>query len=192
MNQNHIEGLSDFLERWNNHIGTEDAPVNNLKSLVGNINTTGSPNCFVSYISTRWDKDFADNLEAGIKGLVLFLVKRMNCITYSSCQGHPRVNSTLRFRERHVGIIPRNREEKYWLKDFLGDVSETANSLSNVKSVKVFIEIGLITSNGLSKSCVDIIFASTNQNEKKYFQELEKLYSLFLSVINEKYRKHYS
>jgi uncharacterized protein len=59
----------------------------------------------------RGHPQFAAALEDGVRALVILLIDRLDCVTFSSCEGHAAVDGrTLRWG-RSVDILPRDADE---------------------------------------------------------------------------------
>lgn len=109
---NHVEGLGDFLRRWDS--GEEilcDPAVGSNVGTAGEINETGSPDCLSARLLTKWHPGFERVVEPGVLALVKALVWAWDAITYSSCAGHA-AHGRAELRPCHVGIVPRDAKER--------------------------------------------------------------------------------
>ena len=76
----------------------------------GNINSDGTTACCDSAIFTKYHRYFKRSIEQGVRDLTIALILKLNCITYSSCQGHfSREDAGM--RQRYVAVMPRDEEE---------------------------------------------------------------------------------
>jgi uncharacterized protein len=180
MATNYFRDLKHFMERWD-HGSVVITKNPNLKiGKYGNINLDGTPDCYEAKSFVKGDRGFNDSIERGVRELVLLLIEKLGCITYSSCQGHPACDAAP-MRERHVGIIPRNALEYLELLQHLQNAKEFTNSSVQPQSVRVAIYEAILDSDDCSLPCFDIFFISTNSDKRNYFDDLDVVYHEFIT-----------
>lgn len=187
---NHVEHLHAFLRAWDTApagevqaVGEEEAPHQVLRSAYGNINRAGSPYCLAAAIYTPSHPDFIASIEPGVLDLVALLTYRLNCITYSSCEGH--YSDGDHFYLRYVSIIPRDAEEGVRLAKALTvlctKVAALANESANVLPV---VEVVKVTSDdGPTLEGIDVTFRSLTADSTIYFKHLECPYLLLCKAL---------
>lgn len=106
-------------------------------SEAGNINFEGVLAGTYAHIFTPREPDFEASIEAGVRPVVLALVREGGLVTYTSCEGHGYASSKLS-SECHVGVLPRTRGElrRAW-KAFRRAVSRAGGGLS-VSSLAIY------------------------------------------------------
>jgi hypothetical protein len=193
MMRNHVDGLHHFIKYWDKAHDELNAESNRfIQSHVGNINTKESNYCFkATNIYAKWEPEFERSIESEVRELVLCLIEKLHCITYSSCAGHKYKNRN--FSLRHVGIVPRNSLEYNSLLKVLRLVAKVTNRNINnnhntvndkkINGVKLIISEDIVTSDGPSMPCIDIIFVPTIDDQVLYFQDLEFVYDKFLELL---------
>jgi hypothetical protein len=152
------------------------------RSELDNLNTDGTPNCRAGPVVTRWHPEFFSCIEEGVRDLVEVLVSRMDCITYSSCQGHPGVPGGVIARERCVGIVPRDQAELESVLAVLEQAARNTNLEFHSQEVQIVLDRDALTSDGSSRACIDVRFACL-RDVNGYFRELEPMYRHFLDEL---------
>jgi hypothetical protein len=166
--KNYVTDLGVFITRWNTHEEQQYPALDRVVvGVAGNINYTGEPACSSSLMLTRWHPNFSDVVEPGVRDLVAVLIERLDCITYSSCEGHP-ATETSEMRCRHVGIVARSRHE---LERFKG-VLVRAAEIGEERSVEVVAEVVQIESDGDDGIGIDVVFRPSSIDDFGYFDEL--------------------
>lgn len=185
--KNHVSNLQEFIKRWHEGKKISDTISKGfLKSDLGNINIDKSPTCSKANIFTKWHPRFEDSIEVGVRELVLRLIQKLDCITYSSCQGHVVADNHTSFTVRHVGIVPRNSFECNYLLQILQQIGESTNNNMRRKLVRVIVKKNIITSEDADMSCIDILFVPVVYDQKicsLYFKDLEFVYNEFLTQL---------
>ncbi len=181
---NYAAGLTDFLRRWDNAeevAGTRDALFK--ASPLGNINAEGSPSCSRSAILDRHHPLFLDSLEPGVRDLVVQLIQRLDCITYSSCEGHRGEGSVRQFSLRQVGIVPRDEREHQRLAEALVALAQATNATDAATKVHIAVRSGVLVSEVEDRPCIDLVFVAGTDDEDIYFQAVEEASRTFLRVF---------
>jgi hypothetical protein len=193
MMRNHVDGLHHFIKCWDKAHDELNAESNSfIQRHVGNINIKESNYCFkATNIYAKWEPEFERSIESEVRELVLCLIEKLHCITYSSCAGHKYKHR--KFSLRHVGIVPRNSLEYNSLLKVLRLVAKVTNRNINnnhntvndkkINGVKLIISEDIVTSDGPSMPCIDIIFVPTIDDQVLYFQDLEFVYDKFLELL---------
>ncbi|QMW01461.1 methyltransferase domain-containing protein [Spirosoma foliorum] len=184
---NRMRNVEAFLANWDNPTLLEiNKKVNLKKSSAGNLNYNGSldgkkgPNLVSKNIH------FTSHLEKGVSDLVMYLTGTLDCITYTSCEGHmsERINS-----ERHVGIIPRDVIDYIRIINFFSSVW---NKVTIIESRFKSIRFGIAKNNLLDRnrlySVLDFyLYKHPGQKWKTYFSEINKAtQELILILRNER------
>ena len=180
---NHVSGLIQFRKKWDERNQRNGISPKNARSNQGHINLHGSATCFCSAIFTPTDPEFIDSIEVGVRELVLFLIDKLNCITYSSCEGHPPVDESP-MRQRHVGILPRDANEYARLLHLLRRAADNCHMNCDCQTtVRIEIKEAIITTEGPKVPCIDIIFVAVTSNWSEYSRMLESAYPEFLAQL---------
>lgn len=175
---NRFKNLRSFLLNWDAPVADMVIPAEVKVSSLGNINIEGSvANGSPSHTLTRNDPRFYEFIEAGVRELVKALITKFNCITYSSCEGHPSVPGISAFEPRHVGIIPRDYDEYLVLHKSLiyltARVNEYMCAPGSEYGVHIVTRIEPIESDdGGPVYGLDIYFYKLEDDEGKYFSEV--------------------
>jgi hypothetical protein len=179
---NGVSGLSRFREEWDTQKPRDGHVFENAKSEQGHINVEGSARCLSSAIFTPAAPEFWNAVEPGIRPLVTFLIEKLNCITYSSCEGHP-PSDDYPMRGRHVGILPRNQEDLTRLMTVLGAAAEAACTSADRDVVDLKIHEDLITSEGPDVHCVDVLFVAGTLDFPTYAAKAASVQAAFLERL---------
>jgi hypothetical protein len=183
---NEVDGLVDFLRRWQSREEENRAAVPLRTSENGNINVEGSPQSYSSAIFTRWHASFTDSLEPGVRELVLALIEAWDCITYSSCEGHRSIAGTP-WRPRHVRMASRSSAEDQRIGSALDQLVTRTNAphCGGPGPVLVQRRSTIVGDAGLEMPGWDLVFASTSSDEDGYWASLEPVYRTCLLAVEE-------
>jgi hypothetical protein len=179
---NHVSGLIQFCENWDGGKRRMGASLNNAQSAGGHVNRDGSAACFSSLIFTPADPEFVDAIEGGARDLVLLLIEGLNCITYSSCEGHAPAGQNP-MRQRHVGVLPRTAEEDVHLVRLFRNAAEATHRNRGRETVHIHIKETILTTDGPDVPCIDIVFAAVTPDWVAYSQALDPVYREFLTHL---------
>ena len=186
---NFFNGLEDFIAKWEGYVAYSphmDKDLTFVKGKQGVINLDGERSCFEASIFSKASSLFENAIEDGIKSLVIFLVRSIDCITYTSCQGHAESECTS-LSYRHVGILPRNEQEYQSLIKKLNRVKSHVDETIVDSFVEVVVEENFVDSETLRMPCIDITFVPTENHEDQYFIHLEKTYESFVECIKQEF-----
>lgn len=186
---NFFNGLEDFIAKWEGYVSYSPHMDNDLPFVRGEqgiINLNGELSCLEASIFSKASSLFQDAIEDGVKSLVVFLVYSIDCITYTSCQGHAGSECTSP-SYRNVGILPRNEQEYQDLIEKLNRVKSHVDETSIDSFVKVVVEENLVDSETLSMPCIDITFIPRENYEDQYFIYLEKTYESFVEFAKQEF-----
>jgi hypothetical protein len=134
-------------------------------------------------IVPRSDPRFWKQVESGIQPLVRALVDRLGWITYSSCEGHlrwqyPGMESQI--EPCHVGVLPRDTEERQQQLRHLFEVAARTNSRFWSEDVMVRVHTEwLHAQSGGSREAVDILFLPRSRYGDRYFKCLREITAEF-------------
>ncbi|MGL4503059.1 MAG: hypothetical protein ACRCU2_28615 [Planktothrix sp.] len=181
----YLSGLQEFMASWEDRF-VETTPVEIFReSPLGNINTDGTAACADSPILSKYDRKFKQAIEPGVRDLTVALILKLNCITYSSCQGHISTSKS-QMRPRYVGILPRNLDEYYNLVEQLTTLTELTNAALPQNPVQVVLTPDILESENCVMPCFNLFFISKSADETTYFQEVEAVYQTFLKLLNDR------
>jgi hypothetical protein len=181
---NELSGLAGFIRRWDaeklNARPARDVSVD--RSCFGNINIGGQPKTATSHLVSKNDQDFYAFIEPGVRDWVAFFVERMGVTTYTSCEGHDYGTRGQEPDERHVGIIPRSRQER-------DDIIDFYHSISTL-TAHPYCEVSYMDHHAVQGkhriSAVDIyISKQQNADWDQYFSSLNSYYQRVVNLSHE-------
>jgi len=185
MMTNRVTNLEKFIQLWDRNVILPETDLDILKkSPQGNINIDGTASCFMARLLISSHPKFEEAIESGVRKLVMALIKKFNCITYSSCQGHFFSDKSAPMRERVVQIIPRDNLEHEYLLNVLKSLANSANLKVRQKSVKLLVYEENLASKNLTMSGIRMQFKSQVEDEEIYFREIEGLYTNIVDLIS--------
>jgi hypothetical protein len=186
MSENYLHGLKTFIKMWDKNQFNVEIDLDMLRlSDKGNVNFAGNSICYESPTLTKSHPLFGKAIEVGVRKLTFSLVKKLNCITYSSCQGHFSSKESPIMRQRYVGIIPRNEQESQYFLKYLHDLANTVNNQVKQTLVRVVIDTRMLDSDEGSMSCINFCFVPLiSEDEELYFRDVEIVYNQVLEVLN--------
>jgi uncharacterized protein len=180
---NYLGGVRGLLERWDG--GGRDfeekrRPV--IASACGNLNIHGSASDTAAYIFAPHEPQFLGSLEPRIRPLVVALIDAMDCITYSSCQGHPATPHSPS-RPASVGLLARRPEEGAHQHTVLSRLADRAMASAVSREVDVRVTAGTLDSDDGPHPCVDLEFLSTTGDEAAYFAAIDDAVAILTRLI---------
>ncbi|WP_254566164.1 hypothetical protein [Oscillatoria sp. HE19RPO] len=181
----YFSGLQEFIASWDDRFVEENSAETFRESPLGNINTDGTAACADSPILSKYHRKFKKSIEPGVRDLTIALILKLNCITYSSCQGHLSTSKS-QMRPRYVGILPRDLPEYHSLFEQLKTVADLTNARLPQNPVQVVLTPDTLESETCVMPCFNLFFISKSANETLYFQEVEAVYQTFLNLLNER------
>lgn len=182
---NRMRDFAGFLESWRDPAHPDNAATVNLQvTEFGNINCTGEPGNYDGHALSKWQAQFRDSLENGIRELVLFCVDELGWITYTSCEGHAYPGQRIPCAERHVGFAPRSEEEAAATATLLRKCAEAVNRSATFWAVRVEVVPGALDSDGAVHPIIDLFFRRRRLVPwRLYFRRIDDLYSHFLAEL---------
>lgn len=153
--QNRVTGLADFRAEWDRKRPSARAAATVAEGDHGHINVEGSASCLSGAIFTPADPEFLRSIEEGIRPLVTLLVEDLDCITYSSCEGHPPAGEA-RMRVSHVGILPRDDADRARIRAAL-EPAAAAVPLAAAAVLELVDDV-IASDDGTDVLCVDVVF----------------------------------
>ncbi len=182
---NRVDGLVDFLRRWERRDELAREELEFAVSSVGNINRDAAPACSESWLLTRWHPSFADSVEAGVRELVLRLVIDWDCVTYSSCEGH-RSTAQVPARVRHVRMVSLDRAAHTRLERRLARLVDATNAGLEGPGVRLRVAPSVVDSDDdLQAPGLDLIFEPESADESRYWERLEPAYQRCLAHLGD-------
>lgn len=182
---NRISDLPRFLRCWDDAAAEQNlTPVHLHFSRFGNINGSGRLGDYDGHALSQWHVQFEKSLEAGIRELVLFLVRSFGWITYTSCQGHLYQDTECPPVERHVGLMPRSRRELEEMRVILDSVALAVNS--HLVNLAIRVEaLGVdLESDNRSYPAIDFVFLlRPGFSWESYFGQLAQVQCRLLTEL---------
>lgn len=182
---NHLEGLAHLVRTWDNRCELIAGPEPiQPKEEATPAEPCSHPSAAPALIVSRWHPQFADYLEPGVRTLVCRLIDALDCITYSSCEGHRLNQNPPGFSLCHVGILPRDGDELARLKQILTRVAAAVNSADSRSKVRLAVKSNVLTSEGPDHECIDLVFLAETDCADDYFRDLGPACELFSEVLD--------
>jgi hypothetical protein len=184
---NNIHNLGLFMASWDDPSHPRNLGIVDLrKTPYGNVNKTGIAGNYTAQILSRWHPQFSASLEIGIRNLVLVLIERFDWITYSSCEGHYYHDLGVVPVERHVGLLPRSKEESQTMNLFLNKIVNSINEECSSYAVRIVViwetvesELGLVPVLGLRFRRVAVT------SWESYFQLVDVPYNALVATLRQ-------
>jgi hypothetical protein len=185
---NHFYGLKSFVESWDEEPSARPLTLGHSSiSKDGHINLEGGADCTEAQIFPKWHPQFERALEEGVKELVEELIERLDCITYTSCQGHLLTDSNaaqnIALQLRQVGILPRNPIEHLYLYGVLARAAKLANDRAQTQKVRIVLTNDILTSEDFDSDCLNITFTDSGNRAGDYFERVEVVYREFIKEL---------
>jgi len=173
---NRMDRILDYMRSWDFSLEVQGNDLKIVEGPEGNISETGDVEKPTSVILTPAHPQFYDCVEKGVTELVRILVEDINCITYSSCQGHKILELDI-ILPRNIGVLCRDEAEQIFLKDLFMDAA--ANSRPQRPNIfNDWVESG----NDLFRT-VEIVFECGPTQRENYWYNMEESYNSFLSNL---------
>lgn len=177
--RNQFRNLTKFMVAWDRPAALNCAPIAPTKSSCGSINSDGSIEG-VAAIVTRHHPDFNAFIEDGVRDLVLALIDKLDCITYSSCAGHATADGKL-ICGRHIGVIPRDTSEYLRIRQILKDAIASTKVATPALSLQ--LNETTLCSDEITLPCIDILFSPLTGRATEYFNDADRVSALLLRVL---------
>ncbi len=179
-----FSNLKSFVNTWEDRF-VEVTEFDVFKeSPQGNINSNGTAVCCDSPVFTKYHRYFKRSIELGIRDLIIALILKLNCITYSSCQGHFSTTD-VPMRPRYVAVLPRDAQEYERLLTIFSQIAALTNVQFPNHPVKVVVGNDNLESEDEVKKCLTLFFVLNHGNEAEYFREIEPVYNYVLQQVNQ-------
>jgi uncharacterized protein len=173
---NRMDGILEYMRSWDFSIEVQGNDLKIVEGPEGNISETGDVEKPSSFILTPSHPQFYDCVEKGLTELVRILVEDINCITYSSCQGHKIPGKDI-ILPRNIGVLCRDETEQIFLKDLFMDAA--ANSQPRIPNIfNDWVE----SENDLFRT-VEIVFECVPAQRENYWSNMEETYNSFLNNL---------
>jgi hypothetical protein len=179
----YFSGLRDFINSWDDPFVETHPDEVFRQSPQGHINADGTAVCGDSPIFSKYHRYFKRSIEVGVKDLTVALIRKFDCITYSSCQGHRSTFNAV-MRPRYVGILPRNQDEFQRLLLSLQLLVNLVNSHFPHSPVVLTLGQDLVESEDLNLPGLTVFFEPVTPDEDVYFQIVDEIYNYLLLLIN--------
>jgi hypothetical protein len=181
---NRVGGIARFRGRWDEQKRQDRGTLRNSWGVGGHINLEGSAVCFSSLIFTPADPEFMQSIENGVRELVGVLIDEIDCITYSSCEGHAPADSSP-MRLRHVGILPRDSEQYVQLAGLLQTAAEGAHAKCASGTVRIAINRTVINTDGPDVPGIDVFFTDATGDWSFYSKDVGPVYRELIGQLND-------
>ena len=181
----YFSGLKEFIASWDDRFVEANPAETFRESPLGNINTDGTAACADSPILSKYHRQFKKSIEPGVRDLTVALILKLNCITYSSCQGHSSTPKS-QMRPRYVGILPRDLAEYHSLFEQLKTVADLTNGRLAKNPVQAVLTPDTLESENCVMPCFNLFFISKSADETLYFREVEVVYQTFLNLLTDR------
>jgi hypothetical protein len=180
-----------FMKLWDAPL--TEAQQEKLKNLVpyaqkrseaGNLNVEGTPFPSVSCLLPRFHPDFEASIEPGVKDLMAAVAVDLDMVTYTSCEGHRYADREYTHDERHVGVIPRNEQERQRTLKLFEEVAREVNSRFPNSAIDVAIMDHTVRDGDTVYPAIDLYLATRpGRSVNEYFAELEELSSALSNAL---------
>jgi hypothetical protein len=172
-----------FMKLWDAPLTPEQqeqlrqrAPVVQRQSAFGNLNDEGTPYPSRSCLITRFHPDFESVIEPGVKDLMFAIAIDHDLVTYTSCQGHLYASETYPYDERHVGVIPRDPEERQRILALFEEVARDVNARFPDAAIEVAIMDHAVRDGETVYPAIDLyLSARAGRSPAEYFAELDRM-----------------
>ena len=184
---NFMRDCKGFMERWDNPENPDNEKQVNLhKTPHGNINKTGVSGDYKADTISRHQHQFIEGIEPGILRLVLVFINQFNWITYSSCQGHQYDSSIdAKPKERHIGLLSRDAEERQTIKETLIETTIVVNSRFP-SNYPVWLQVSdrVLSSDDGDRAVIDLVFRLCSlASWDTYFTEIDAIYNETITFL---------
>lgn len=173
---NRMDRILDYMRSWDFSLEVQGNDLKIVEGPEGNISETGDVENPTSVILTPSHPHFYDCVEKGVTELVRILVEDINCITYSSCQGHKIAGQDI-ILPRSVGVLCRDEIEQLFLRDLFMAAAAKSQPL-RPHIFNDWVESG----NDLFRT-VEIVFELEPTQREIYWSTMEESYHSFLSNL---------
>jgi hypothetical protein len=177
-----VSGVKEFIQSWDDCFVEVTETDVFATSPQGNINSEGTSACYNSAIFPKYHRYFKKSLEAGIRELAIALIRKYNCITYSSCQGHAATNDAV-MRPRYAAILPRTPQEYERFFNLFHHLARLTNQQIADNSVKVAIGNDPVESEEVVMPGITLFFVADHTDEALYFHDVEIAYQKVLEIL---------
>ena len=179
----YLSRIEEFIANWDDRFVEVNPDEVFKQSPQGNINTDGTSACCDSPALSKYHRYFKKSIELGVRDLTVALILKFNCITYSSCQGHFSTPDAA-MRPRYVAILPRDDNDDRRLLQIFQDLADLTYSQLPANPVKVVLGSDILESETCTMPGITLFFVSNSVlPETTYFNELEKVYTHLLQII---------
>jgi hypothetical protein len=153
---NTTRGLREVVDGWSRRVGPSrnSTALNHLPL-----------NCDAGQLLSPYDYNFCQQLEDGIRTLVLLMGDRLRCLTYSSCEGHLAGEM---ITPAHVGIVVQDDHELTQLVSCLSVLLERAPGAIVPRLLE-----GKINDPSGSLSCLDLVFHGSGITGSVYIESVK-------------------
>jgi hypothetical protein len=178
---NYLTNIKALMAAWSDRFHEANTDAGKMThGKLGHINIEGEPESR-AHTYSRYNPLFVQSLEPGIRALVIAIINRMDCLTYSSCQGHTNDDGSEVASLRNVGFLPRSEKEKTWLTADLNDLIARAEEDWS-GTVRLVLLSNKLESDGKLLDVLDLVF-SAEMPPDQYFAEADALASRLVDLL---------
>lgn len=185
MSTNFLNNLDEFVAKWDNGDFASSNSVNEASDR-GELNTDGTLGNTVAFVFTKNDPRFWTSVEPRVRALVKCMIQRFDCITYSSCEGHP-ASRDIPYKMRHVGILPRDDVEFERCLSMMKAAVAKAAGKSKSGCVEIAVVEDQLNSELTSRPCIDLWFRACCSDITKYFEQVDIVTRDLVSILETDY-----
>jgi hypothetical protein len=149
---------------------------------LGHINTAGMPKA-PAHSFSRYNPLFIESLETGVRPLVVALINRFDCATFSSCEGHFSEDGTSITSLRTVGFLHGNEGECAYLQDELNTLIQSTHG--NWQGTARFaLSWSLLNTDSGQLRCLELVLDPNGLSAAHYFAEADELCGTLIGLLN--------
>ncbi len=177
---NYVSGLSDFRAAWDKAKARKRSSASNKVSAEGHVNLDGDEACPAAAIYTPADEEFFAAVEPGVRPLVMHLIDALDCITYTSCEGHaPTADG---WSPRRVGILPRDAADYTRIYEALDRAVKATKTDVDPRVVELRIVEHTLASEGPDLPCIIVLF-DCSTDWAAYVEKVDSVMNAFLDAL---------
>ena len=188
---NNSSRVEPFMKLWDIPLSPaqqeklkREGPVAQKRAETGNLNVEGTPYPSFSCLLTRFHPDFEAVVEPGVRQFLYAIAIDHDLVTYTSCEGHFYTEEGSIQDERHVGIIPRNPEERRRALAMFEEVAREFNGRFPSEPIEVAIMDHTVRDGEAVFPAIDLYLSKREgRNWNEYFAELERLSAELVSAL---------
>jgi hypothetical protein len=181
--RNTMVGVRELIAAWSDPIHVANVNPGRMSlGKQGQININGEPKA-AAHAFSRNNPRFIESLEPGIRSAVVALINRLDCITYTSCEGHLEDGGASITDLRHIGILPRNGGEFEFLRWELEEIIKYSHD-GWLGKARISLVLGELHTELGSMPCIDLVIEPADLSGSSYFTEADQLTNRIVEWLN--------